>query len=452
MDDRKRLMMMILSTTSLFLLVALSNHEHAKLIDAFTPICPSNKIQSPQQLGATSRTRKIHSTFQTSVLTTASSTDILTTSRSNGGGNHRMKTNNWFPVKPVDALSPSNGYDTLVKSAYLRHILVSSEDMANLIMDIYLKGGQLTTAAGNCITNDYVGGNVTNTYYYGSTDGDVFTRLANDVSLCIHTREDGGKIGWVDNPNNNDNNNIINSNNNNKEGILNSVVHDRIDPNVIQCIFAQRVKGGDVLKLPATIKQEQQHDTDHNYNVSGSTMWHIIRVDDLYIDIQPSTMIPTADATTATTTDIRSKNVINRSRNKLKGVGTIPLSPTFSSKRYNNDGTSSNINMVENDGIQSSSKTIYTVPNAKYYKIVTTGCQMNVADSERIMGILENELGLQSLEDSSSSSDNDGDSVIIKKISTKKTTTATPDILLLNTCTSKLIRHINNNLGNIYYT
>jgi hypothetical protein len=77
---------------------------------------------------------------------------------------------------------------------------------------------------------------------------------------------------------------------------------------------------------------------------------------------------------------------------------------------------------------------------------------MNVADSERIMGILENELGLQSLEDSSSSSDNDGDSVIIKKISTKKTTTATPDILLLNTCTSKLIRHINNNLGNIYYT
>jgi hypothetical protein len=153
-------------------------------------------------------------------------------------------------------------------------------------------------------------------------------------------------------------------------------------------------------------------------------------------------MIPTADAT-----DIRSKNVIIRSRNKLKGVGTIPLSPTFS-KQHNNHGTSSNTNMVENDSLQSSSKTIYTVPNAKYYKIVTTGCQMNVADSERIMGILENELGLQSL-DSSSSMDNDGDSVIIKKISTKKTTTATPDILLLNTCTSKLIRKIINNLGNI---
>jgi hypothetical protein len=404
------------------------------------------------------------------VVTTASSTDNLTSSRSNGGGgNHRTKTNNWFPVKPVDALSPSNGYDTLVKSAYLRHILVSSEDMADLIMDIYLKGGQLTTAAGSSSSiNDYYDGNATNTYYYGSTDGDVFIRLANDVSLCIHTREEGGKIGWVDNPNN-DNNKIININNN-KEEILNSVIHDRIDSNVIQRIFAQRVKGGDVLKLPATIKQEQQHDTDHNYNVSGSTMWHIIRVDDLYIDIQPSTMIPTADATAAATTDTRSKNVINRSRNKLKGVGTMPLSPTFS-KRHNNDGTSNNNNMVENNmssvdtdentslnNIQSSSssfKTIYTVPNAKYYKIVTTGCQMNVADSERIMGILENELGLQSLDSSSSSSsssDNDGDSVIAKKLTTKKkTTTATPDILLLNTCTSKLIRKIIN-LGNIYIT
>jgi hypothetical protein len=80
---------------------------------------------------------------------------------------------------------------------------------------------------------------------------------------------------------------------------------------------------------------------------------------------------------------------------------------------------------------------------------------MNVADSERIMGILENELGLQSLDSSNGRStmdNNHGDSVIIKKLTTKMTTTATPDILLLNTCTSKLIRKIINNLGNIYYT
>lgn len=169
------------------------------------------------------------------MLTTVSETDDLSTVSNGGGGDHRTKTNNWFPVKPVDALSPSNGYDTLVKSAYLRHILVSSEDMADLIMDNYLKGGQLTTDTNNETNN--VGGNTTTTYYYGSTDGDVFTRLAKDVSLCMNSREEGGKIGWVDNSNNNNNNNI------NKGEILNSVVHDMIDPNVIERVFEQRVKG-----------------------------------------------------------------------------------------------------------------------------------------------------------------------------------------------------------------
>lgn len=210
---------------------------------------------------------------------------------------------------------------------------------------------------------------------------------------------------------------------------------------------------GDVLKLPAT--PQYHNDDDDNDNVS--TMWHIIRVDDLYIDIQPSTMIPTTDAADKTTAvATTSKNVINKTRNKLKGVGAIPLSPTFS-KRLNNYDGSSNI-MEEDDIILSSSKTIYTVPNAKYYKIVTTGCQMNVADSERIMGILENELGLQSLDTNSGCSTMDNNSVI-KEVGTssddgidnapllctttsksstkKKITTNTPDILLLNTCTSK---------------
>ncbi|EED91777.1 hypothetical protein THAPSDRAFT_41246 [Thalassiosira pseudonana CCMP1335] len=62
---------------------------------------------------------------------------------------------------------------------------------------------------------------------------------------------------------------------------------------------------------------------------------------------------------------------------------------------------------------------IYSIPNAKYYKILTAGCQMNVADSERIMGVLEGELGLTSLDDTEEN--------------TNKQTT--PDILLLNTCT-----------------
>ena len=80
--------------------------------------------------------------------------------------------NNWFPVRPADALSESNGYDNLVKSAYLRHILVASNEMADLVLGVYLKGGSIP---GNDET-------------YIQTDGDIFNRLANDVSLCSSTR------------------------------------------------------------------------------------------------------------------------------------------------------------------------------------------------------------------------------------------------------------------------
>ena len=90
----------------------------------------------------------------------------VTTTEKKGG------INNWFPIKPVDALSESQGYDNLVKSAYLRHILVASEEMADLILGVYLKGGSIP---GNDET-------------YMQTDEDIFNRLASDVSLCSSTR------------------------------------------------------------------------------------------------------------------------------------------------------------------------------------------------------------------------------------------------------------------------
>ena len=181
----------------------------------------------------------------------------------------------------------------------------------------------------------------------------------------------------------------------------NSVVSDIIAPDVIEMIFEERVKGGDCLKLPA----------------SDGESWHIIRVDDLHIELNPSTMA----------TGTGSKNVINKKRNKLKGSGYVPLSPVFNKVDAEvvtaNDG-------IEDDNEQS--KTIYSVPNAQYYKIVTTGCQMNVADSERIMGVLEGELGLQALD-----SMNEGvvDETLIKTPKSTKNKKKTPDILLLNTCT-----------------
>ncbi|KAL7526425.1 hypothetical protein ACHAXR_001483, partial [Thalassiosira sp. AJA248-18] len=288
---------------------------------------------------------------------------------------NKGKKKAWFPINIADALSPSNDYNTLVKSAYLRHILVASEEMADLIMGVYLKGGSLP---GNEET-------------YGKSDGDILARLAHDVSLCTDSREDGGKVGWVDNPNNQDNTA-------DRLEKTNEVVYEMLSPDVIQMVFEKRVKGGDVIKLPA----------------SDDRGWHIIRVDDLHIQLQPSSMSATG-----------SKNIINKKRKKLKGSGQIPLSPIFQkvdSENIINKG-------IENDDEQS--KTIYSVPNAQYYKILTSGCQMNVADSERIMGVLEGEMGLKSLE-----SLNDGvDPSLIVTPKSKNKKKFTPDILLLNTCT-----------------
>lgn len=49
----------------------------------------------------------------------------------------------WFPIHPADALSGSNDYNAIVKSAYMRHCLVETEEMADLILGLYLGGGSV---------------------------------------------------------------------------------------------------------------------------------------------------------------------------------------------------------------------------------------------------------------------------------------------------------------------
>mmetsp|Transcript_3877 Transcript_3877/g.5783 ORF Transcript_3877/g.5783 Transcript_3877/m.5783 type:complete len:761 (-) Transcript_3877:1685-3967(-) len=286
--------------------------------------------------------------------------------------------NTWFPIRPADALSPSNDYNSLVNSAYLRHILVETEEMADLVMDLYLNGGK-SEGDDNAAQSSYE-----------RTDGDVFSRLATDVSTCPFTREDSGEIGWVDNPSNN-----------REKSDLNDVYADILSSEAIEDLFSRRVKGGDVIK------------------VEGKDGWHLIRVDDLFIKLVGDTDT-TADG---------SKNRINKVRPKLKGSGQIPLSPVFQKIGTDADIIDSN-DGIDNDDEQS--KMIYSVPNAKHYQILTSGCQMNVADSERIMGVLEGELGLKALD-----AINTADPTLIttsnKKSKNKKK--PTPDILLLNTCT-----------------
>jgi tRNA-2-methylthio-N6-dimethylallyladenosine synthase len=72
------------------------------------------------------------------------------------------------------------------------------------------------------------------------------------------------------------------------------------------------------------------------------------------------------------------------------------------------------------------------------YKIQTAGCQMNVADSERLAGILAHELDLRPLHDAGH--DDDDDNV---------QSSSWPDVLVLNTCSirDKAEQKVYNALG-----
>jgi len=226
---------------------------------------------------------------------------------------------------------------------------------------------------------------------YEKSDADLFSRLAADLSLCS-TKEDGGEIGWVENH--------LGPDGGKEARERNEVVSDLMSNEVIEALFTQRVKGGDVVKLQG-----------------DDGAWHLVRCDDIFIQVDPSSMASAG-----------SKNVINRTKRKLKGSGKVSTSPAF--VRRDAEGAAIPLNNgLEDDNAQS--KTIYSVPDAKHYKIVTTGCQMNVADSERIMGVLEGELGLKPI-DSETKVD---PSLVAINQKSQKDKSAIPDVLLLNTCT-----------------
>lgn len=148
---RKLLLMIPMISSALICVVAVCLlYTNIKYVDSFS--------MTSHQLSSTSPRYhyQLYSTVEANEVTTEKKGGI----------------NNWFPIKPADALSESNGYDSLVKSAYLRHILVASNEMADLLLGVYLKGGSIP---GNDET-------------YIQTDGDIFNRLANDVSLCSSTR------------------------------------------------------------------------------------------------------------------------------------------------------------------------------------------------------------------------------------------------------------------------
>lgn len=265
------------------------------------------------------------------------------------------------------------------------------------------------------------------------SSGDLFHKLARQVSTCPYTREDGGQIGWIDNPRyKSQQQHDAATTMTQTSALLNRAILDIVSAAVIDELFQRRVKGGDVIKLPITVDTDDDNDTTTTTTEESKPIirgWHVLRVDDLHL--RPVTTA--SDTSTHDNSSSSSKNIVHKVRPKLKGSGVVPLSPAFIS----ND----NLKDDEGDDDAAATTAMYTVPNAKYYKIVTTGCQMNVADSERITGVLEDELKLSPLGDvdalsfdsvdSNANSNKNNDNRSKKKKKKKNT----PDVLLLNTCT-----------------
>jgi tRNA-2-methylthio-N6-dimethylallyladenosine synthase len=239
----------------------------------------------------------------------------------------QTKKKAWFPVKPEDALLTQ--YDTLVRGAYVRHVLLQTEDMGDIAMQTYLKGN------GSPIDdNDKL---------------DPFGKLAKDLSACTKSRDEAGKIGWIDNP--------FHPAHIDNGSLTNEAVSELISQKVIEELFSSRPKGGDILKLSDRIGER----------------FHLCRIDDLLLDYVQNSKTDQILEEQETTLQFKQRGVnkVIMQRSKLKGSGTQPVAPNFGKA----------------EGEQGEGY-------AKTYYIATSGCQMNVADSERLAGVLQNNLKL----------------------------------------------------------
>jgi tRNA-2-methylthio-N6-dimethylallyladenosine synthase len=291
----------------------------------------------------------------------------------------KPKSKKWFPVKPEDALLTN--YDTLVRGAYVRHVVLETEDMADLAIKTYLRGG---------VDNEDGSSSSTRSDDDDTDKTDPFGKLAKDLSACTKSRDENGKIGWIDNPFH------PSKANTNTGTLINEVVSELIPYNVIEELFLSRPKGGDVLKL----KSEKRTDDDNN----NSKQWHLCRIDDLLIDYVSKS---DKDGDLNSDSDLdesipvmnfkqRGVNKIFTSRSKLKGLGTTPKTPQI----------------IPNVDNLVTSSTTGNKKIAKKYHVATSGCQMNVADSERLAGVLENKLNLEK-----ATKPNDADVVILNTCS-----------------------------------
>jgi tRNA-2-methylthio-N6-dimethylallyladenosine synthase len=265
----------------------------------------------------------------------------------------------WFPRRIQETVD----YGAVVRGLYLRHIVTERADMAQAALHAYIESMSSPPVESNSQEGEQ------------QQHKDPFGYVASLLSACTYTREEGGTIGWVEPPDKD----ILHKNNNvdtvNKRPPPLTTASVVLPESVIQQVYEQTPKAGDILIVQSTETEQ----------------WHIVYVSELWMDMPLSptarqwgdttstttgktktkTTTSTSTSSTATTNEDVDENAVRTgshggsntvfARKKLKGQGVLPVLPANTMKTYH---------------------------------IQTAGCQMNLADSERMAGILEHQLHL----------------------------------------------------------
>ena len=237
----------------------------------------------------------LHATRAAETDTSSSSTTSAASTTTTSAASPR-----WFATRIQETLD----YPSLVQSMYLRHCVLETKAMADLAIKEYLSCKNAT---------------------------DPFGQVASSLSACALSREEAGKIGWVDPIK--------------EDGSASSAT--LLPTDVVRSIYALEPKSGDVHIVQSTATQQ----------------FHVVLVEELLVAHQRDSPSPKRQAPAPFDDDdapvgtFAGRNALLPVRT-LKGQGITPVFPAVLEK----------------------------------YMVQTSGCQMNVADSERLAGVLENEL------------------------------------------------------------
>jgi tRNA-2-methylthio-N6-dimethylallyladenosine synthase len=195
-------------------------------------------------------------------------------------------------------IQDTTAYDAMVERLYVRHIVTETREMAQLCLSQY------------------------SNLLLSSTDEDPFGQVAHLLSACSFTKQDGGKVGWVDR----------------------SDLEMKLLGGTVLPLFQLQPKAGDIHILQSPLTEQ----------------FHVVQVVELWMRAPTATDLGPLKISVVGSYQGSNQLV---PRKPLPGHGVMPTTGTEQVLRS--------------------------------YEIQTTGCQMNVADSERLQGVLQNELQLQ---------------------------------------------------------